>query len=469
MQRVSTILIPLLLALAAGAAVVLWLRGPAVTVATRTPNDSADGPPSATQPLNPAAKGKLTTGPGVAADLPGAGDWPHFRGAEYDGVAHDAGHLARQWPAGGPPVLWSIAVGDGYAGAAVRAGRVFLIDHDAAAHYDVVRCLSLADGRDIWDYRYPIKIKPNHRITRTTPAVTERYLVTLGPKCHVVCLRPDSGQFLWAKDLAGELGATVPEWYAGQCPMIDGERVILATGGPDLLVAVEAETGKVIWRSPNPRQWKMTHGSIVPMTLGGRRTYIYCGSGGVCGISADDGAILWDFTDWKISIANIASPVVIGDGRILLAGGYGSGSMMIRVEPAGDHAKVTTLWRLKPEVFGATQQTPILYEGHLYGVRPEPDNRLVCLSLEGKELWSSTPDATFGLGPFLIADGLILAMNDNGQLSCAQATPAGYHRLAQAGVLAGPESWGPMALAGTRLLARDATHLICLSLAEPGQ
>jgi outer membrane protein assembly factor BamB len=242
--------------------------------------------------------------------------------------------------------------------------------------------------------------------------------------------------------------------------------VILATGGPDLLVAVDAETGTVVWRSPNPRQWKMTHCSIIPMTLGGRRTYLYCGSGGVCAVAADDGSILWDFTDWKISIATIGSPVVVGDdGRILLAGGYGSGSMMIQVVADGAHAKVNTLWRLKPEVFGATQQTPIFYDGHIYGVRPEPDNRLVCLSLDGKELWSSSPDATFGLGPFLIGDGLILAMNDNGKLTAAQAVPDGFHRVAQATVLAGPESWGPMALAGSRLLARDATRLVCLSLA----
>jgi outer membrane protein assembly factor BamB len=473
MRRILANLIPLVLAVAAGVAVALWWRGPAPVVPQRTPLDSAAGAVAATQALNPAASGKLTTGPGVLALAPApqptAEDWPRFRGSEYDGIAHAAGHLARSWPAGGPKVLWSAAVGDGYAGPAVSQGRVFLIDYDLATQSDVVRCMSLSDGRDIWRYSYRVKIKPNHRITRTTPAVTDRFLVTIGPKCHVVCLNPQDGQFLWAKDLASDFGATVPEWYAGQCPMIDGDRVILATGGPDLLVALDAASGKVVWRSPNPRQWKMTHSSIMPMMLGGKRTYVYCGSGGVAGVSAEDGAILWDTTDWRISIATVAAPVVIGDDRVLLAGGYGSGSMMIQIVPDGDHWQARTLWRRKPELFGATQQTPILYDGYLYGVRPEPDNRLVCLSLDGKEVWSSTPDATFGLGPFLIADGLILAMNDNGTLTAAEATPTSYHQLAKAAVLTGPESWGPMALVGTRLLVRDATHLVCLSLAESGQ
>src|SRR5262249_54198121 len=93
-----------------------------------------------------------------------------------------------------------------------------------------------------------------------------------------------------------------------------------------------------------------------------------------------------------------------------------------------------------------------------------PDGRFVCLDLNGNAVWTSDPGQQFGLGPFLMADGTIFAMNDVGFLRLIEATPQKYNLLAQAQVLKGHESWGPMALADGRLYARDLTRLVCLML-----
>ena len=100
-------------------------------------------------------------------------------------------------------------------------------------------------------------------------------------------------------------------------------------------MALDCQTGQVVWKSPNPRGWTMTHSSIMPMEFAGRRMYVYCGKGGVAGVSADDGSILWDTTDWKISIATVPSPVILPEGRIFLSGGYNSGAMMLQLEEQG--------------------------------------------------------------------------------------------------------------------------------------
>ena len=47
------------------------------------------------------------------------------------------------------PQLWSVELGEGYAGPAVWAGRVYVLDYDRLASADALRCLSLADGK-IW-------------------------------------------------------------------------------------------------------------------------------------------------------------------------------------------------------------------------------------------------------------------------------------------------------------------------------
>ena len=386
------------------------------------------------------------------------GSWPCFRGAHRDDVNTESTISPQSWGPAGPRKLWSQELGEGYAAAAVSNGRVYLLDYDKAAHADALRCFTSSDGTEIWRSSYSVTIKPNHGISRTVPAVSGGYVVSLGPKCQTMCADAKTGAVKWRIDLVQGYGATVPEWYAGRCPLIDGNRVILAPGGASLLIAVDLKTGKLLWKTPNPGGWKMTHVSILPVNAGGTPEYVYCSSGGVAGVSAADGALLWQNTDWVIPTAVVPTPVDIGDGRVFLSGGYGAGSMMLKVS---GHT-VQTLWRVGPEVFGSDQQTPIYYQGHIYGVIP--GGELVCLSLDGKQVWRSGPEHQFGLGPYMIADGMIYVLADDGTLSLAAASPAGFQQLAQAKILNGPEAWGPLALAGGRLLARDLNQLVCLDV-----
>jgi outer membrane protein assembly factor BamB len=407
--------------------------------------------------------GTLVAGSGRAVAL--RADWPRFRGERFDGIAHDTVSLARSWPPTGPKVLWSVELGEGYAGAAVRDGRVYLLDYDRDGQADVLRCLSLADGRQIWQFSYPVAIKRNHGMSRTIPAVSDKYVVTLGPKCHVMSLDARSGHCFWLKDLVAEFGAAVPQWYAGQCPSIDGDLAIFAPGGDDaLLVAMHCETGAVVWRTPNPRGWTMTHSSIMPMEFVGRKMYVYCGKGGVAGVSADDGSLLWDTTAWKISIATCPSPVVLPGGRIFCCGGYNSGAVMLQLEEKDGMLAAREAFRLRPKQFGSTQHTPIFFENHLFGVR-EADEQLVCLDLSGEGVWASGAKNRFGSGPYLLADRLLFVLDDAGWLTMAEATSAGYRPLARARVLDGHDAWAPMALAAGRLLARDFTRMVCLDVA----
>ena len=104
--------------------------------------------------------GTPQSGAGVPSQV--AGSWPCFRGPELDGICRDTTHLARSWPDAGPPVLWTVTLGEGYAGAAIHQGRVYVLDYDEQAKADTLRCLSLDDGREIWHNGYPVEIMRNH-------------------------------------------------------------------------------------------------------------------------------------------------------------------------------------------------------------------------------------------------------------------------------------------------------------------
>ena len=360
-------------------------------------------------------------------------------------------------------------------------------------HGDVLRCLSLETGRDLWRYQYPVTVKRTHGMSRTVPAVTDRFVVSLGPKCHVTGLDSQSGEKRWAIDLVTEYGTRVPPWYAGQCPLVDEGRAILAPAGKlerirkrspadratpmprtdVLMLAVDCETGRVVWETPNARGWEMTHTSVVPMEFEGRRMYVYAASGGVVGVEAATGRVLWETDAWKIRIASVATPVVIGDGRVFLSGGYGMGSMMLKVEKEGDGLVARPLYRLEPKGFGSAQQTPILWQGRLLGVLPGDGgaaaDQLVLMDLDGRRLWESGPQHKFGLGPYLLADNLVYAMDDHGRLTLGRVSLEGFEALASAQVFEHAlDSWGPMAVVGGRLVLRDAWRMACLDISAQG-
>ncbi|MGA2799223.1 MAG: PQQ-binding-like beta-propeller repeat protein [Thermoguttaceae bacterium] len=555
-KSLFSLLLPCLLAVLGIVALVFWAgTGPVAQLHARIPGlDKAPAPGQAKTAKRP-VQGEPDYGPGKSSAL--SGSWPCFRGAEHDGISKDEISLARQWPEGGPEKLWTVELGDGYAAAAISAGRVYVLDHvhdapidqlrglspgdretlasalastppgkfdslepalrrlfpgkgsdpndpqrglsegefvalknalgslladnrkrlinalrsdlldeiDRSA--DTMRCLSLDDGREIWRNGYQVIVPWSHGRSRTIPAVAGKYVVSIGPQCQAACWDAETGKGLWLIDLGLDYGATVPPWYTGQCPLIDEktDRLILAPGGKALLIAVDYKTGKVVWESPNPHNWVMTHASVVPMEFAGRRMYVYCGKGGVAGVAAETGEILWETAAWQIDMATCPSPVIVGEGKIFFCGGYNAGALMLQLRENRGKFESETLFRLTPKQFSSEQQTPLLFNGYIYGVRQQ-DKQLACLDLNGKEIWNSGREK-FGSAPYMIADGMIFVMNDDGLLATVEATPKGFKLLARAQAIEnGYESWGPTAMAAGRLIVRDMTRMVCLKVSE---
>ncbi len=458
-------IIPTLLAFAGILCLTLWLRPTDQNIIKRLPGQDRSGEaPNVAIPYG-MPQGTQTKYDGKPADK-ARESWPCFRNSYYKGIySSQSVRLSKSWPSGGPSSLWEIEVGEGHAGAAIHNGRVYLLDYNRENEMDALRCLSLADGSDIWRYAYPVKIKRNHGMSRTVPAVTDDYVVSLGPKGHVLCVDAKTGEYQWGINLVSEYGTKIPMWYAGQCPIIEGDQVILAPGGPEaLLIAVDLKTGDKIWKTPNPKEWDMTHSSIVPMIIEGVKTYVYCASKGVVGVLAEDGRLLWNTDKWKISIANVPSPVVLDENRIFLSGGYNAGSMMLRIKVEDDSLVPEVLFKLPAKTFGAAQHTPIIHGDYIYGIRP--DEQFVCLDKQGNIVWTSGSSVKFGIGPFLLANDVFYAMDDHGLLRMLEATPNEYRQLGEAKVLEGPDSWGPMAMADGFLILRDLNQMVCLDMRE---
>lgn len=413
---------------------------------------------------------------GKAGALPGA--WTAFRGPKYDNIVGEV-NLASHWPKGGPPVKWTIPdLAEGYSGPAALGGRVYLQDYDDKKKEESLRCFSLEDGKEIWRRSYPLKIVNNHGFTRTVPAVTEKYVVSMGSKCHVLCVDAQTGDMKWGIDLMKDYGSKLPDWYTAQCPIIDGTTAVLAPGGKDvLMMGVDCETGKVVWKTPNPKALQMSHSSITPMTLKGRKMYVYCAEWGkMVGVSAGPegiGDVLWETTCLDKQVI-APSPVILEDGYIFMTAGYKGGSSLLQVTEEGGKFQAKVLWKLdEVEGLSCEQQTPIYYNKHVFALLPDSSGarkqQLVCMDPydKGKITWESGKEKRFGqYEPILLADGKFYVLSKDCTLTLVKANTQKYEELGQCKLLQGHDAWAPIALVGDRMLIRDSKVMICIDVGK---
>jgi outer membrane protein assembly factor BamB len=418
-------------------------------------------------------------------------NWPRFRGNEIDNIVKDPTPLADSWPADGPPIVWQHSLGEGHAAPAIYNGRVYILDYDEKEKADVLRCYSLTTGAELWKRWYHVPLKRNHGMSRTIPAVTDEYVVTIGPRSHVMCVHPVTGDLLWSLDMEKDYGAESPFWYTGQCPLVDNGVAVLAPGGSALLIGVDCATGEVLWETPNPKQIKMSHSSVMPYTILGKKMYIYNGVGGIAGISASDedmGQLLWVNTEWSPAVM-APSPVKISDNELVVLAGYGFGGGKITINRSGGGGSggsgsnsgggsgsgsgftATLTSKHNPrEGIASEQQTPILNGGFLWTILPKDAamlrNLLVCYSVTdlNNPVWISDREMRFGLGPYIIADNKMYILNDDGELFMFSFDGTSVTFLARHRVIDGADAWGPFAIADGYLIMRDSQNLICLNI-----
>jgi outer membrane protein assembly factor BamB len=245
---------------------------------------------------------------------------------------------------------------------------------------------------------------------------------------------------------------------------MESDRLIIATGGSAILVALEKASGKAIWQTPNPGGLVMSHASVMPATLGGVKQYLYGTLKGPLGVSAADGKLLWEYPR-KFNVALAPSPIAVDNERVFMTGSYDAGSIMLRVRAAGGSFKPEPIFDFKTNEWNSEVHTPIVHKGMLFAVGKKKRGLFTCLSPDGKEVWTSEGKASFGLGSYFLADGMFFAVDgDSGKLLLIEASTAGYNELASTQVLAGPEVWSPMALSGGKLVLRDLAKMICLDV-----
>lgn len=400
------------------------------------------------------------------------GKWSSFRGEEATNRITTA--EAIQTGEAAYPELWSVETGEGHAAPVIYNGRVYILDYNEQLSSDALRCFSLETGKELWRRWYRVPIKRNHGFSRTVPAIGDEYIITIGPEGHVMCCDPITGEMKWSLDMQKEFNTEVPFWYTGQCPRVDKGTLVLAPAGEETLLAgLDCMTGEIRWTTPNTIGYKMSHSSVMPMTLNGKKTYVYIGVGGICGVSAEEndrGTLLWNATKWQPSVI-APSPLQVSSNQIFMVAGYGTGGAMLRVENAGGKWTATVTDQYKPtEGLACEQQTPILYNNMIIGVMPKDGGgnrgKLVYYSPSNlrSPVWTSAADERFGLGPYLLINDKLFLFKDDGELYVYEVKEREMKLLKKQRIMEGADAWGPLAYADGMLIVRDAHTVKCLKI-----
>ena len=421
-----------------------------------------------------------------------AADWPRFLGPDGTGVSPETG-LARSWPEGGPPVLWTLDLGDGFGSAAVVGGKVYVLDR-IKDRQDVLRCLDLATGKEEWRFAYDAPGEVPYPGSRQAPTVDGDVIFTVGPFGNVHAISRTTHEAIWSHHVVNDFrepGAAkadqpvLPTWAFTQSPALYKDTLILAPLGPKVgVVAYEKATGKLRWKSPPVGPGTFCYASPFLATLAGADQVVVFANKKVdawvpaivTSVDAATGKVLWTLETWKPYKLPISNPVKIGEDRLFISGAYGVGCFALKVKKEGETWSTEYAFKDNNNC-AAHLHTPALYKGRLYANsfdihQPTKANGLVCLDLEGNLKWKSAPQATFDAGGFLVADDLIFIMHGKtGELSLVEAAPDAFKPLAKAKILKaeGATVWAPMALSDGKLLVRDLHQMKCLDVRKPGK
>jgi outer membrane protein assembly factor BamB len=396
-----------------------------------------------------------------------AQDWPQWRGPNRDAKA--TGFKA---PAAWPKELtqkWKVAVGDGVATPALVGDRLYVFTREGGD--EVVRCLDAASGKELWQDKYEAV-----RVTgaaqsfpgpRSSPAVADRKVVTLGVGGVLSCYDAASGKMLWRKDDF----KSWPAFFTSCSPIIVDGLCIVQLGGGDRsprkggggssapaggVVAYDLASGHEKWRWTGDGT---AYSSPVQQTVDGVKTIVAETATKIVGIGIADGKLLWE-TPFPLSGMgyNAATPIV--DGQLIVYSGTARGTNAVRIEKGAGGFAAKKQWD-NPDK-SVQFNTPVLKNGLLYGI--SGNNEFFCIKAQdGQTAWGAPAAGgggrgRSGYGSIVDAGPVLFGLTPAGQLVVFEPSDKEFKPLASYKV-AGGGTYAYPVIAGNRVFIKDMDSL----------
>ena len=396
---------------------------------------------------------------GVAVLLAGCGgvgaEWPQWQGPTRDNISQETGWL-KNWPEGGPDIVWRIPIGEGYSGISIVDGRIYTMHSEGEDEFAV--CLDASDGAEIWRSRTDDNYQSGEGSgPRSTPAVDGEAVYVLSAKGKLYCLDASNGEKVWGHDFVTEFESGMPGFGFSTSPIIEGDSLLIEAGGKNgkSIVAFDKGTGAILWTSHTDGAG---YSSPIVIDSNGVRQAIFLTGKSLVSVSPADGTIYWKHVPWPTgNDINAAVPILLPGDRIFVSAAYDKGSVLLQMKSDGDEMSVEEVWR-SHDVMENWMSSSVLLGEYLYGF---DEAILKCIEAStGEQKWAHRG---FDRGTLLLADGHLIILGEGGNLGIAEASPSEYKGIAETQLLEG-RCFTPPTFVGGKLYLRNQKELVCVDL-----
>lgn len=379
-----------------------------------------------------------------------AQDWPQWRGPNRDNNVTGFAE-PKTWPKE-LSKKWTKSVGVGESSPVLVGDKLYVFGRQGDD--EVTRCLDAMTGKEIWLEKYAAKFSGGgdkaYPGPRSTPAVGEGKICTLGVNGLLTCRDAVTGKELWHKDKG------YPQFHTAASPIIaDGKCIELA----GTLTAFDLADGTAKWTT----SIKAGYGSPVIMTVDGVKQIVTPGEGVLASVDFNDGKALWQVNIGGAWQNNYSTPIVAGNivyysispgkgGK----GGKGatgtplSGFVALKIEKKGDKFAANEIWKAEP---AAGYHTPLLRDDLIYGVASQ-GKAIFCLDAKtGKTKWSDGPKQG-ECGCILSVGSVLVASSADKDLIVFRPSAKEFSEIARYRVSSSP-TWCVPILAGNRIYVKD--------------
>ncbi len=392
-----------------------------------------------------------------------AADWPQWRGPQRNGISQEKG-LLQEWPKDGPKLLWQVKdVGLGYSTPAVVGERLYLLSNEGTEN-ESAQAREIKDGKLVWSTRIGKVGNPDQQPpypgARSTPTVDGELIFVLGSDGDLACLDKGTGKVRWQKNVRKEFGGQPGRWAYAESPLID-ENVLVCTPGGEkaTLVALNKQTGDVLWQSIVPGGDEAGYASAVVVEAGGIKQYVQFLGKGVVGVDAKTGKFLWRYNKTaEGSPANIPTPVV-HDYFVYSSAGKSGGALVKLNVNQGTVEAIEEYFNPKlPTSIGGS----VKIGDYLYGTTNS--GGLLCAKFATGEMkWQ---DRSVGAGSVCFADGRLYLHGERGDVALVEATPEAYREKGRFTPPGQPDrgrsqAWTYPVVSNGRLYLRDFGVIWC--------
>ena len=380
---------------------------------------------------------------GLVCSAVGAADWPHWRGADYDGISKETGFDAASLNDDTKP-LWEAEIGIGFSSVTVSFGRAYAMGN-VGKKTDVVWCFDAQTGKEIWKHEYPEKLNPKYYEggPGATPTVADGKVYTISKVGRIFCLDAATGKIVWDKQVEPK----PPTWGFAGSAVIQDNMAVFNVGSAGL--ALNKDDGSIIWQNG---EGASGYASAVPYTKDGRKCFALFGCKHIFGLDAATGKELWK-AEWATKHDVNASDPVIYNDYFFVASGYNRGCGLFNVT-GSTATKLYDNKNMRSQLSG-----PVLIDGDLYGI---DENQLVCMNfMTGEVKWK---ERKIGKGSLMAADGKLIVLSDKGALYFAEPSPQAFKPISSAKILSG-KCWTMPVLANGKIYTKSAKgHMVCIDV-----